>query len=106
MNVEKNSSESGTEEIIIDRVRHFRRFIIPSLMKCIDEITFYNTGKELNGVKYALEYFRPSLHIFDSNGEQLEFYGAKDSRESGREIYIDFPKHRPPGGRQAPLPNK
>lgn len=96
MDMGKDNSESSAEQIIIDRVRHFRQFETPSLMKCVDEITFYNTGQELPTIKYILGTFRPSLHIFDSNGQQLEFYSSTNSeKKENREIYIDFPKQKP-----------
>ncbi len=85
-------SELAAQQITIDRVRHFRRFKTPSLMECIDEITFYNTGREISSVEYILDSFSPSLHIFDSNGNQLEFHGDHDDEnEIGFEIRIDFP---------------
>lgn len=90
------TGKDGTEQLIIDRVRYFRRFETPSLIKCIDEITFYNTGEELSSVKYIFESFRASLRIFDSNGEQLEFYGYSDNEDKeSPKIAIDFPKARP-----------
>lgn len=91
----KDNSELNVPQIVIDRVRHFRRLETPSLMKCIDEITFHNIGKELSSVEYILDSFRPSLHIFDSNRNQLEFHGDyEDGNEIGFEIQIDFPKDK------------
>ena len=85
-----------TKQLIIDRVRHFRRFETPYFLKCIDEITFYNTGKEVSSVKYTLDTFLPSLHIFDSNGELLEFYGCSDAGDNEcLDIEINFPNNRP-----------
>lgn len=89
-------SEFAVQQITIDRVRHFRRFKTPSLIECIDEITFYNTGGEISSVEYILDSFSPSLHIFDSNGNQLEFHGDhededEDENEIGFKIRIDFP---------------
>lgn len=85
-------SELAEQQITIDRVRYFRRFKTPSLMECIDEITFYNTGGEISSVEYILDSFSPSLHIFDSNDNQLEFHGDHDDEnEIGFEIRIDFP---------------
>lgn len=85
-----------SNQLIIDRVRHFRRFETPFFLKCVEEITFYNTKEELSSVTYILDTFRPSLHIFDSNGQQLEFYGSSDREDNeGLKIKIDFPKERP-----------
>lgn len=86
-------SELATQQITIDRVRHFRRFKTPSLMECIDEITFYNTGEKISSVGYVLDSFVPSLHIFDSNGNQLEFHGNHED-ENRFEIRIDFPEDK------------
>lgn len=92
MNEEIHDSELVAEQIVIDRVRHFRQFKTPSLMECIDEITFYNTGGEISSVEYNLEFFIPSLHIFDSNGNHLEFHGDhEDENNLGFKIRIDFP---------------
>jgi len=82
----------ATEQIIIDRVRHTRRLKTPSLMECIDEITFHNTGGEISSVEYFFDSFIPSLHIFDSTGNQLEFHGDyEDENEIVFKIRIDFP---------------
>lgn len=92
----KDGSDSSTRQIVIDRVRHFRQFETPTLMKCVDELTFYNNGEELSSVKYTLNDFLPSLHVFDSTGNQLEFYGSTDSKnKESLEINIDFPYERP-----------
>ena len=91
----KDDSELAAQQIVIDRVRHFRKFETPFLMKCVDEITFYNSGEELQSVDYVLDEFRLCLHIFDSYGTQLEFHGnSKDENNTGSEIHIDFPKDR------------
>ena len=92
----KDGSDSSTRHIVIDRVSYFRQFETPSLMKCTDELTFYNNGEELSSVKYTLNDFLPSLHIFDSTGNQLEFYGSTDSKnKKSLEINIDFPYEKP-----------
>ena len=103
---EKEGLKHEVVQIIIDRVRHFRKFETPSLMKCIDEITFLNnTEEEIETVTYTLDDFLPGLHIFDSTGEQLEFYGSGHSgNKVGREIDIDFPSDKPLlGGRYKTL---
>ncbi|MCK4798452.1 MAG: hypothetical protein KAT05_13815 [Spirochaetes bacterium] len=92
MNRGDNSKDSGTETIEIDRVRIFRKFETPSLMKCVDEITFYNKGEDASGVYYLVNGFLPALHIFDSNGEQLNFDGYSNDDKSGLEII--FPADR------------
>lgn len=82
-----------TNQLIIDRVRHFQRFETPFSLKCNEEITFRNTGEDLSSVTYILDAHRPTLYIFDTNGEQLEFYGCSD--DDKRKIEINFPMNRP-----------
>lgn len=90
---EGNKVEVDTEQIIIDRLRYFYHFQTPSTIKCTDEVTFHNRGEEIQIVEYPIGSFRPFLHVFDSNGKQLEFYGEND--KSLGKIYILFPKENP-----------
>lgn len=85
--------EVRTEQVIIDRVRYFFHFQTPSTIKCTDEVTFHNKGEEILIVEYPIGSFRPFLHVSDSNGKQLEFYGEND--KSIGKIYILFPKENP-----------
>lgn len=95
MHTGKNSSELETGQIIIDRVRYFHQFETPSSIKSIEEITFNNKGAGVSSIEYYLGAFRPFLHIFDSNGEQLEFCGCADvENEPSYKIKIEFPKER------------
>lgn len=95
-------SEPNSEQITINRVRYFYEFETPSTLKVIEEITFYNKGSTIFIVKYILDSFRPFLHIFDLNGEPLEFYGRSSPQNqpnsetnSRLEINIKFPEKRP-----------
>lgn len=85
----EDSSEFENTQIKIDRVRHFIEFNTPSLINYTEEITFYNSGDEIPSIVFDLENFRSNLHIFDSDGTPLIFYGNGNGGES-HEISIDF----------------
>lgn len=93
----KDILEFEREKIIVDRIRYFWKFETPSLVKCVEEITFYyNKGDNISRVEWVLDDIRPFLHIYDSTGEQLEFYGNSDEKDKSlHAIYIDFPEKRP-----------
>lgn len=57
------------------RQRYDQYFRTPFVVECREEITFYNnTQTDIQVISYPLAENRKKLHIFDSNGDLLEFY--------------------------------
>lgn len=77
----------------LSRRRFFYKFISPTIIKVEDELTIFNDNliDPLPEIVLPLPMFLPFLHIYDSNGEELEFQGY--SEESGF-IVVYFPQSR------------
>mgnify|MGYP001301526998 CR=1 FL=1 len=94
--------EEEESNISIDRIRHYYHFDTPFLIRCIEEITLFNDGREIQSIVYDIEEFKSNLKIIDNNGDFLEFHSAEaedfetDSTDQNELlIVIDFPNNRP-----------
>lgn len=78
----------------IGRRRYFYKFVTPFVIKVEEEITVFNDKviESLTKIVLPLTEFQPFLHIYDSDGEMLEFSGYQ--REEGT-IVVYFPNNKP-----------
>jgi len=99
---------ASSANILVDRIRVFYHFETPFIIKCTEEITFFNAGRKIESILYDLGEFKSHLHIIDTNGEDIEFHSLRaaqmndllstypeDQIINKKYIIIDFPKNRP-----------
>jgi hypothetical protein len=95
-------------DVKVDRIRVYYYFETPFKIKCTEEITFFNAGKRVESLVYALGGFKSHLHILDSDGTCIEFHSLNNMQPRGifgelsqnniknrHFIAIDLPKNLP-----------
>ena len=80
----------------VGRIRYFYKFETPTTISVTQEITFHNNtdDKTLSRIIFDLKYFRPFLHIYDTDRTLLEYYGISSTKEHSNLVVIFFPRDK------------